>query len=318
MKVFSLKVVILFVVVVLSAFSVQKFADRGNRLTNFKTYKVWNDIINSRINAEFIIQGNSRVREQISPLSLDTGLRLVSYNLGINGYTFKMQYYRFLLYLKYNKKPKYIIQSIDSYTTLAKMEELFECEQFIPYLDEEIIRKAVDEYGFYDSRDYLIPMYKYSHSFLSKKMILNGLKANFTVKKETELYKGFKSKNQIWGDDSFNEYYKSHANGYRRPVDSLTKTYFLKFIELCKEKEIKLIFVFTPDYMEFRKFQLDRDSINSIFKNFSDKYNIPILDYSQNKLCLDRNNFWDALHLNTKGVTKFNNILVADLKPLIK
>lgn len=288
--------------------------DRGLKKDNSGEYKEWNDIIHSNINADILIQGNSRANRHISPYAIDTTFNAHSYNIGISGYGFFMQYYRFLFYMEYNKAPKYIIQNIDATMTLAKGDSLYQYSQFLPYLYDTIIKRAVTSYYGLDWKDFYIPLYKY-HSLYSE--VYSGLLANIHKRSGNNgKYKGFLAEKRRW-DNEFEEFKLQHPKGYYYHVNNRTLGLFTRFLEYCKQNNISVIFVCTPEYYEAQKMLINRDSIMHIYKNYSIKYNVPILDYSNDSICRDSNNFYNSQHLNNIGAKKFNTKLVQDLKKLI-
>jgi hypothetical protein len=299
------------------AFIFQAFIDKGVQKTGLSNYPEWTDIVESKINADLIIQGSSKAWVHVSPFTLDSALKLNSYNLGMDAYFFRMQYFRFQLYAKYNKKPRYIIQCLDC-NTLSRNTDLYMFEQFIPYLNESIIRQAVSDKDVFDNRDFYIPVYKYLHSLSSKGIILEGLKANLGIRRPGNgKYKGFQPQDRKW-DASFSEFKRNNANGYKDYIDTTTRSLFENFLDYCKKEDIKIFFVFTPEYIEAQKLLLNRDSIMNIFRSYAHRYDIPVLDYSCDSMCLDTVNFYNSQHLNTIGVTKFNTRLVFDLKQFVK
>src|SRR4051812_31298576 len=113
MKKFITKSLILTSILFVLAYLLQQLIDKGLSQSNFSTeYKEWDDITKSKINAEIIIQGSSKAWLQISPRIFEDEFKLSTYNLGMNGQCFPMQKWRLDMYLKYNKKPKYLIQVV--------------------------------------------------------------------------------------------------------------------------------------------------------------------------------------------------------------
>jgi hypothetical protein len=317
MKRFVIKALFFVIILYVLALLVQSFIDKGAGKTGLSNYTEWNDIVESKINADLLIQGSSKAWVQISPQILDSAFHLNSYNLGIDGYFFSMQYARFLFYLKYNKKPKYIIQVVDC-NSLAMNSDLYMFEQFIPYLGSPIIQNAVSYQDVFDYKDFYIPMFKYLHSYASREIMDSAIKANLinrTVRNWK--YKGFMASDQKW-DNSFREFKKNFANGYTSFVDSLTRKRFEMFLSYCKNEQIKVALVLPPEFIEAQKLLLNRDAIISIFREYSEKFDTPFLDYSNDSLCLDTTNFYNSQHLNRIGVAKFNKKLSTDLKSYFK
>ncbi len=276
-------------------------------------YPEWNDIVESKINADLIIQGSSRSWVHFSPMMFDSVFKMNTYNLGLDGYHFTMQYYRFLLYMKYNKKPKYIIQTTDAHT-LVNPGDLYMYEQFIPYLNEKIIREAVVQHRGLNYGDIYVPFYKYIHH----KDLFDCAYRSLTGKPMYEIgkYKGFIAVNAQW-DPGFANWKKTFAKGWFGGSDSLALTQFDTFVRYCRDNDIKLIFVNPPTYFESIMLLRNRNEIDSIYRSYSKKYSIPFLDYTDDSIGLDTTNFYNSQHLNVKGVTKFNRKLSEDLKGIL-
>jgi hypothetical protein len=313
MKKLLIKIVIFLILVFALATLFAKLIDTGLKKDDSGEYKEWNDVFFSRINADILIQGSSRAYRHISPAIIDSTFKVNSYNLGLSGYDFILQYHRFLFYLKYNKTPKYIIQNIDP-NTLVKEDSLIDYFQYLPYLNDSIIRQGVSSFEGLNWRDFYIPLYKYHGIY---PVAFKGLINNFrTPPKNNGKYKGFQSQNLKW-DSAFTKFKLSHANGYRRIVNKETIRLLGIFLDYCKKRDIKVIFVYTPEYYESQKLLLNRDSIMNIFIKYSNIYHIPFLDYSKDSICLDTANFYNSQHLNTEGVRKFNIKLTTALKNII-
>ena len=79
------------------------FINRALRKSNHKYYIVWNDLVSGNLNSEVLVYGTSRARAHINSKILEDSLKLSTYNLGIDGYTFDMEYCRHRLVLEKNK-----------------------------------------------------------------------------------------------------------------------------------------------------------------------------------------------------------------------
>src|SRR5665647_1612683 len=113
MKKFSIKVTAFFILFVISAYLLDYFISSGLKQTEEYRFQSWNDIVQSKINADVLIMGNSRAFSHYSPKIIDSILKTNSYNLGIGGHPFNVQYLKYKLYEEHNKKPQLIIQNID-------------------------------------------------------------------------------------------------------------------------------------------------------------------------------------------------------------
>ncbi|MEO5643002.1 MAG: hypothetical protein ABIQ40_14000 [Bacteroidia bacterium] len=315
MKKFLLKVLFLLVLPFgIAGYALQYYIDKKLENSNLSGYNEWNAIFNSEINADILIMGNSRAVRHISPYVIDSVFGMNAYNLGITGYPFRMEYYKFQCYLNYNKLPKYIILNVDP-ITLQKGNSLFMPEQFIPYLNkDENIRKALEIYDVFKERDYYLPFFRYNHSDDTRKFIWQSL---FADTAKAKMYKGFLMRDVPW-DSAFANLKKSRPGGYKIVVDAETLGLFNSFVDYCNANKIRLIFVYTPEYYEGQKLMVNKDEVMKLFKDKADSFAIPFFDYANDSICLDTLNFFNSQHLNKTGATKFNRKFAEDLKSVIK
>jgi hypothetical protein len=269
--------------------------------------EVWEDIFNSRINCDIAIYGSSRAWVHINPNIIEENTRRSSYNFGVNGHNFWIQYLRHKEYIKNNPKPTTIIISVDAFT-LAKREKLFNLNQFLPYmLWNKTIENYTSSYVGYSKLDYYIPFIRY----FGKDDVLLSLLNNGNDNKKYRL-NGFRGNNKQWNTDF--DKAKKKMKEFEIKLDSSSIELFANFIMECQDLNIKLVFVYTPEFKEGQEFISNREVIVNIYKNFSEKYQIPFLDYSNNKICDNRELFYNSMHLNSKGANLFTEMLIKDLK----
>ncbi|GHT05792.1 hypothetical protein AGMMS49525_13470 [Bacteroidia bacterium] len=145
MKAFLIKVLFFTTLLLIGAFAVDFTLEKGLRKSRAGDFSDWNDIFDSNINSDVIVLGNSRAPCGFSPQILDSVLCVNSYNLGMVAHPFSMQYVRFKVFEKYNKKPRVIIQNIDFFT-LAQGHPMHK-EQFLPYLHEDLLKNELKKMG---------------------------------------------------------------------------------------------------------------------------------------------------------------------------
>lgn len=270
-----------------------------------KEYSTWNAIIDGKINSDIVIYGSSRAWRHIDPTMIGNMLDVSTYNLGIDGHNFWLQYLRHSLLLENNNKPKIIILSLDVFT-LQKADDLYNSDQFLPYmLWNDKIKNATISYNGFKSIDYIIPLVRY---FGRGNAVQTAMKANSKV----ERIKGYQGQEQQWNDD-FDKAKKSMKN-YAKALDPASIVLFEKFLRECKSQNIKILFVYSPEYIEGQKFVKNRAEIISLYKKWSQKYDVPFYNYSNDVISYQKRYFYNASHLNKIGAELFTKKLIDSLK----
>jgi len=310
MKSFLLKLSLFFSVIALGLYPLDYLISKS--LVSSKYYasgeiSTWKDIYAGQIKSDLVIYGSSRAWVHISPKIIDDSLHLNTYNLGVNGHNFKMQYFRHKEFLKYNQKPKHIILSVDIYS-FKQQDDLYNYEQFLPFLlYNKDIRNFTSTYNGFSFTDKYVPMMRY---FGKSDVLLALLNNIFNFNKESR-EKGYRGMEREWNDDF--DKAKSENNNFKMPIDKEVITLFENFIKECKQNNIRLTLVFTPEYIEGQEYVTNRDDIIKIYQDFSKKYHIKFIDYSNSEICMHKQYFYNATHLNKKGSELFTHFLIKDI-----
>lgn len=286
----------------------------SNLISNTEDYalgetKVWNDIYNGNVNSELVVYGSSRAWVQFNSKILADQLNQSTYNLGVDGHNFKLQYFRHKELLRFNTKPKKIIMSVDIFS-LKFQDELYNQQQFLPFmLWNENIKDYLSKYIGFSVYDFYIPLFRYKGSLSTFKTIIYNL-----LGKEPEFrrVKGYRAVEEQWNNDFYNA--KSKNDFYEIKIDSTTSNLFESFIRECKNEKIELILVFSPEYIEGQNYVKNRVELITKYQNFAKKYNLLFLDYSNNPICLEKKYYYNAQHLNKDGSEAFTKQLIKDLK----
>lgn len=275
-------------------------------------YTVWNDIYNGKADADIIIAGSSRAWVNFNSTMITDSLNIKTYNLGVDGHNFWLQNFRYETYLKYNRKPKLIIYSLDI-NTLDKREDLYNGDQFLPYMlwntDIENAIKSYEGYYYFDNK---IPLLRFVGNYSSVKeairMIVEGKDNHITR------IKGYEGQNATWNSDFENA--KKTKKKLIAKFDNLTIKLFEKFIKECKINNIEIVFVYTPEYIEGQQFVENRTELFRHFSYFINKYHIPFYDFSNDSISYDKKYFYNVTHLNKNGAELFTEKLIDSLKIL--
>jgi hypothetical protein len=302
---------------ILFSYGIDIFISKNLKKSNTYTegeFSTWNAIFDRKINSEILVYGNSRAWMHINSKTLSQKLNVNVYNLGISGHNFWLQNLRHSLIMELNKKPKIIIHSIDIFT-LDKKTNLYLCDQFLPYmLWNSKIKAATKSYNGFKNFDYIIPLIRYygKHEAISESLsMFFNLHPN--PKKRIN---GFEGQDKKWNSDF--EVVKKNTASFEANIDNPSVKLFETYLDYCKKKGIRIIFVYTPEFIEGQKFIKNRNQIINIFKNYSKKYNILFLDYSNDPISHNKKYFYNVLHMNKNGADVFSERLGDTLKINLK
>jgi tagatose-1,6-bisphosphate aldolase len=76
---------------------------------------------------------------------------------------------------------------------------------------------------------------------------------------------------------------------------------------------VKVVFVYTPEYIEGQKFIQGRKELISLYSKYSKQYNIPFYDFSNDVICYKKDFFYNSNHLNKDGAELFTRKFVDTL-----
>lgn len=276
----------------------------SNYLTHSKArkYVVWNDIVFDTVNADLLVLGSSRAWVQYDTYIMDSMLNINSYNLGIDGSALNRQMLRYKIYDHFQKKkPKALLINVDclgiGYTTG------YEREQFFPYFHIKYAGKEMKEMEPFSVGELYLPMFRYYKNGLYQ-VVLDSYE-------DTVLYKGYEGKEKLWDGTEF-----SKINSYHFNRDEQTERAFEVFLMQLKEQNIEIIFVYAPIYIKLTNKVDNLPEVYETFQSYSNKYQIPILDYTYYYLSYDTTYFYNANHLNKTGAELFTKQLCYDLDSL--
>jgi hypothetical protein len=272
-------------------------------------YTTWNDLNEGKINSDIVIYGSSRAWKHLSPKIITQKTNISAYNLGIEGHNFWLQNLRHQLLLKKNKKPKLIIFSVDIFT-LQKNKDLYNSEQFLPYmLWNNQIEETTISYNGFNRFDYNIPLIRYYGKY---KEVVTAVSVFLKpTNNKIKRVNGYQGQNKKWSDDFSKA--KLKMNKYKISLDEKTVVLFEKFLKDMNEEGVKVVFVYTPEFIEGQKFIQGRKELISLYSKFSKQYNIPFYDFSKDAICYRKDFFYNSNHLNKEGAELFTRKFVDTL-----
>jgi len=306
MKRFLIKVFAFFLPIIVLSYGLDVFISKNLKKDNSDENSDMRDIFNGAVNSDVVIYGSSRAWVQANPQIISDSLQQSTYNLGIDGHSFLQQYLRHRLFLKYNKKPRLIIHSVD-FLTFQKRKNLFNLNQFLPYmLFDTLITKYTKNYEGFNYFDYVMPLARYCSRgrYVQRAFLLSVNQAD----NPPDRFRGYRATNQQY------ENVVTGPKNYRIRFDPAIVKLFDQYLRQCRRDSIDVIFVYSPEYIEGQKYVSNRDQLFDLIHHFSKKYHIQFYDYSKDSICYHKEYFNNAEHLNKTGSLLYSKKLAADIK----
>lgn len=304
MKKFFKLVSIFTIILWLCAIALDKYITHGLRHFDTRRLSTWNDIYDGKVDGDLIALGSSRFWGGISTSILDSMLNCNSYNLGFDGHAIAYQIIRYNTYRRFNSKPKVLLLNADFLSTLGNSSEgPYEREQFFPYITDDSLINVVAQQKQITIFDRYLPLYRY---FGYRKWIDFGWGYYFGKKDPIEggMHKGYKGNEYAWSRGSLDK-----DTLYSASTDTSAVRLMDNFIDCLIKDSIKVILIKSPVYVPLRDKFYNIEFSDSIYDSFSQRYNIPLLDFYFEELCFDSTNFCNPSHLNKKGSEVFTRRL---------
>jgi len=316
MKLFLKQVLFFFIPLILLSVLLDYFITIQLKKSNshaFKEYPVWNDIYSGKINADLLVMGSSRAWKHIDSNVLEDSLGLSTYNLGMDGHHLPMQLWRYATFLQKNHRPKVIVYSLD-YFMFTYTNELFNKDQFLPYLLFNFnMEKQLKNYIGFDYFDYRLPLIRYCGA---DKALLHTARISLFPNSNKKLrVKGFCAENKKWNNDF--EMVKKTMKNYNVKIDTKILNQFNQYLDDCNRDNIKVVLVYSPEYIEGQRFVKNRIDIIHTFEKLAQKNKMPFLNYSSDSLSFQKSLFYNSIHLNKQGASLFSIKLASDLKRIL-
>lgn len=313
MKKFLYKFGIFILITTTCAWLLQALVDFGlKRMSAYSSSQTSiSELLSDTLNGDILIMGNSRALCSYNCQIMETATGKRIWNIGVSGQPFGISYMRYHLYKQHNNSPKLVVINIDQ-GELDMIDNGFGQEEYYPYMSDSIIQSYFDLYGFSWKHIY-IPMYKYFGNF---KLIGYGLSSCVGLYPfpANHHYHGFYNANHDFEGANLRKTLQKDSiiKADCNPQAVALLDSFL--LELSKEN-IKVIFCYAPQYqLLYQKISLD--SMMNAYTELSEKYSIPILNYSSVSWSDDSTYFYNANHINLRGSKIFSTDLSCEIKHL--
>ena len=296
--------ILLFVGIILLLAVIVDFAvSSGLKRTERGHFFTMNALMNQKMDADVVILGNSRAIGSYNPYILDTMLGVNSRNLGVSAQPFGVSYLRWQLYHRNNVNPKLLIVNID-FRELRMVSNGFEKEQYYPYMTDTLVRPYLDLYGFTWAEKH-VPMYRYRGDY---KLMAIGFGELLHIRHDRKgnYYKGYANENTKW--NGRNLQYVLSRRKIKSQCEPQAVQLLERFLQETSLEKIPVVFVYAPLYKQLKD-NLEEEQTRVAYQNLSQKYDIPLLDFSEIEFCADSSYFINGHHVNRKGADFFSEKL---------
>ena len=304
MKVFLMKLLLVFLLFYGILFLLQMLVDDKLRNSTSSTYFDWNLLMNGRINAPLVYLGNSRTVAHFDPEIIEKKTSINSYNLGVAGSSLAIEQIRWNTYLAHNKPPKIVIQNIDLYALTDK--SIADKNQYLPYYDDAILFEKLQKIDRTVLYEKYIPMSKYRGYILKIKEEFSSSK---NKEKSVIKIKGYQKHHSTWNSDFAKMKNEMGAKKKSYSVSELNNQLLVlkKIIDDCNRIHAKLILVWSPQYYELNAFQEPTLNVmkNKMKQIALENKNVIFWDFTKNQLNFDKKYFYNSFHMNDVGVALF-------------
>lgn len=299
MKKFLLKTLLIGLAILVTFILADIIASKYYRNQNHYPFSTWTDIVEGRLNSDLWILGSSRALVQYNPKIFDSILDVNSYTLGCDAMHIFLQIQCYDIAREFNDKPKYLIldllwQSLDmDIATISKY-------AYMPYVYNSKVRKNIK-----DNNDYTFSyLYISFYRFHVEKGNEQRYKYSFT-------HKGYQARDIPWSPIDLDGLDTIHYHKEKKAIKLLDN-----FLSNCKKDSVSVIIIHSPFQRDgFEKIQ-NNDEMLALYKEIADRHNCPFLNYTNDPICYDTLNFYNAMHLNARGANLFSAELAHDLASL--
>ena len=291
-------------------FALDLAIDLGLRRITTSSFGATNRVVQGAVNAEILVTGSSRALVHYDPrvLSAQTGLR--TFNLGRNGSQTDLQLSVLKTYLDHNTAPRLLIHNLDLYS-FATSHEIYDPAQYLPYLDEPALYDAVSRV-YPDAWKWKhLPLYGYLVADLRFTWLL-GLKRMVGLNPPEDHIDGFVARPWSWTGD-FEKFRRDHPHGIRTAIEPQGVRDLEALLALARERGIRVLLVYSPEYHEIQPLQLNRERIFTKFRELSARYGATLWDFSDSPLSRSQQFFYNSQHLNADGAHAFSQELARRL-----
>lgn len=266
-------------------------------------------ISSGKLNVDILAQGNSRCLVMFDPNIIKQKTKYTAYNTGSSASDISYHLGCLMLYLKNNKKPKYLFLEVSPFYLTRFEKTYFPSSSFVPYLNDKDIFNIVKERNPTQANLSYMPFLKYTldNDRLFNEVLKGAIQFIKDDSKEINYNKGYRPSNIKW-DGQWDKYKIANPYGLQLEIDSTNLFKHIQYIKLAKMNGINLICYEAPILREAIAYSNNRDSVLAILDSVFNKYNVPYLKTGNvDGISDNKSLFYNSTHLNQNGAGIFTN-----------
>lgn len=298
-----LRIGLFFLLCAALAFGLDAVIDSGLRRIRTSDKGAFNAAMSGRANAQIVVNGSSRALVHYDPALIQEQTGRTVYNLGRNGSHIDMQVAVLEAYLRHNAKPELIIQNLDPHT-FVPTDEVYDPAQYMPYLHEECLYRALLQIHPDAWRWKYLPIYGYVVEDM-RFTWMRGFAAWLGINPREDHFRGYNPRDTQWTGD-FERFKTQHADGVRVQIDPEGVRHVKALIQLCRDYGVPLVLSYSPEYVEMQRITHNRQELIGKFKQVAEEGHAMFLDFSDSEVCAKREYFYNSQHLNREGSRLFS------------
>jgi hypothetical protein len=264
----------------------------------------WDSKVNENYDALFI--GNSRLWVQMDLKLLNSETSTKNYALSQDGSKIDLLWYKFHNYLKNNNLPKSIYLQFDPYfLTYLNAGTFYGKENYLSYiffdrLGIDSLFNGLDGFNKLETFIPLIRYYGYPTEF--KEHVLGRMLKRDKMWRDSSRF-NYGTSPQQWYWSNFNKGTKKWENPEYtyKPMDF---SFVDSFRIYCSDHNIKLILYYPPQ--TWRSYNRVALNLKNQLVKYASKYDLVFYNFNNSNYD-DTSLFYNHMHLNAKGASKFTN-----------
>lgn len=252
------------------------------------------------------VLGSSRAFDSFDMQMLNNLTQKKIINLAANGSGYVDNYLTLHQFLRNGNTIEELLLQVDIYSLNAKQSfsNAFHTYQFLPYWEDETIKLGIEEYLQRDEK-YLwnvfpaVRYFKYNKYFSIKEVLKRYRIAASQQISPFELSLGGPPQKV---EDGADKIFAKKQN--ERSLDSVDIKYLTNIVEMCREKNIRVIAYKAPEHEtqknSIKNYNVLEKKVDTILKDLGLNYLLPPQDIEKNLRY-----FYDGTHLNKLGAEAF-------------